>query len=65
MSDKDLLVVISEILRKQDRHSEILNSQTKILDSHTEILNSQTEILNSQNRLLQKQKIMGGSVKIF
>lgn len=62
MSDKDLLAAISEMLRKQDQHSEILNKQSEILDkhseilsSHTEILNSHTEILNGHTRILEKQ----------
>lgn len=42
MSDKDLLVVISKMLRKQDQNSEILNNQTKILSTHSDILNQHT-----------------------
>jgi cysteinyl-tRNA synthetase len=32
MSDKDLLVMISEMLRKQDQHSELLSKQTETLE---------------------------------
>ena len=32
MSDKDLFVVISEMLRKQDQHSELLSKQTETLE---------------------------------
>jgi hypothetical protein len=34
MSEKDLVSLISEMLRKQDQHSEILNKQTEILNLH-------------------------------
>ena|ERR1700733_8562109 len=68
MSDKDFLVVISEMLRKQDQqaekldvhsnilnqHTEILNQHTEILNQHTEILNQQTELLNQHNKILMK-----------
>ncbi|TKC00138.1 restriction endonuclease subunit S domain-containing protein [Pedobacter cryophilus] len=45
MSDKDLLVVISEMLRKQDQHSELLNKQSEILVKQTEMINLQTQSL--------------------
>ena len=61
MSDKDLLVVISEMLRKQDQqaekleeHSVILNQHTRILDEHTGILNEQSGILNEQSGLIRE-----------
>lgn len=46
MSDKDLLVVISEMLRKQDQHSELLNKQSEILVKQTEMINLQTQSLD-------------------
>jgi len=55
MNDKDLLVVISEMLQKQDQHSEILNKQSEILNKHSEILNGHTEILNGHTKILEKQ----------
>ena len=62
MSDKDLLVVISEMLRKQDQqaekldeHSRILNQHSGILNEHTEILNEHTGILRSHTEILNKQ----------
>jgi hypothetical protein len=45
MKDKDLLVVIAEMLRKQDQHSEILNLHTQILNQHTQILERTNETL--------------------
>jgi len=61
MSDKDLLVVISEMLHKQDlqaekldEHSLILNQHTGILNQHTEILNQHTEILNQHTEILNQ-----------
>ena len=45
MSDKDLLVVVSEMLRKQDQHSELLNKQSEILVKQTEMINLQTQSL--------------------
>jgi hypothetical protein len=47
MSDKDLLVVISEMLRKQDQHSEILSNQTKILNIHTKKFEEMDSTLKS------------------
>lgn len=35
MADKDLLVIIAEMLRKQDQHTEILKQQSKILEQHS------------------------------
>ncbi|MDB5088358.1 MAG: hypothetical protein JWR09_2352 [Mucilaginibacter sp.] len=62
MSDKDLLVVISEMLRKQDQqaekldeHSRILNQHSEILNEHTEILNEHTGILKNHTEILNKQ----------
>lgn len=45
MKDKDLLVVVGEMLRKQDQHSEILNLHTQILNQHTQILEKTNETL--------------------
>lgn len=61
MSDKDLLVVISEMLRKQDQqaekldvHSNILNLHTEILNEHTGLLNRQIDISNQQTTLINE-----------
>lgn len=65
MSDKDLLVVIAEMLRKQDQqaeklgeHSVILNQHTEILNQHTEILNQHTGILNQHTEVLIEQRVL-------
>jgi hypothetical protein len=50
MNDKDLLVGISEMQRKQDQHSEILNKQSEILNRQTEILNLHSDILNLHSK---------------
>jgi hypothetical protein len=55
MSDKDLLVVISEMLRKQDQQAEKLDEHSAILNHHTEILNHQSEILERNTDILNKQ----------
>jgi hypothetical protein len=47
VSDKDLFVVISEMLRKQNQHAEILSNQTKILNKHSEILSIHTKKFES------------------
>ena len=47
MSDKDLLVVISEMLRKQDQQAEKLDEHSRILNQHTEILEETKETLKS------------------
>ncbi|MEP6613081.1 MAG: hypothetical protein ABJA76_14375 [Mucilaginibacter sp.] len=52
MSDKDLLVVISEMLRKQDQQAEKLDEHSRILNHHTEILNKQIDISNRQTTLI-------------
>jgi hypothetical protein len=44
MSDKDLLVVISEMLRKQDQQAEILNEHTKIINETNNNLNEFIEL---------------------
>ena len=61
MSDKNPLVVISEMLHKQDlqaekldEHSLILNQHTGILNQHTEILNQHTQILNQHAGLIKE-----------
>jgi predicted nucleic acid-binding Zn-ribbon protein len=48
MSDKDLLVVISEMLRKQDQHSELLSKQTETLEKIGTSLNNFIEISINQ-----------------
>ena len=63
MKDKDLLVVIAEMLRKQDQHSEILNLHTQILNQHTQILNQHTQILEKTNDTLSV--FMDVSIKQF
>lgn len=45
MSDKDLLVVISEMLRRQDQHTEILNGHTRILEQQSNILSTVSSTL--------------------
>ncbi|HEY8929672.1 MAG TPA: hypothetical protein VIM55_10805 [Mucilaginibacter sp.] len=55
MSDKDLSVVISEMLRKQDQQAEKLDEHSSILNHHTEILNQHTDILNKQIEISNKQ----------
>ncbi len=47
MSDNDLSVVISKMLRKQDQHSEILSNQTKILNIHTKKFEEMDSTLKS------------------
>ena len=54
MSDKDLLVVISEMLRKQDQHSELLNKQTETLEKIGSSLNNFIDI--SVNQFEKQQK---------
>ena len=44
MSGKDLLVVISEMLRKQDQHSEKLDEHTEILKETNESLKNFVDI---------------------
>ena len=55
MSDKDLLVVISEMLRKQDQQAEKLDEHSRILNQHSEILNEHTVILKNHTQILNKQ----------
>lgn len=54
MSDKDLLVVISEMLRKQDQHSELLGKQSETLEKIGSSLNNFIEI--TINQFEQQQK---------
>ena len=54
MSGKDLLVVISEMLRKQDQQAEKLDEHSTILNQHTVILNQQTKILNQHTGLIKE-----------
>jgi hypothetical protein len=44
MSDKDLLVVISEMLRKQDQQAEILAKHTQILGETNETLKNFVDV---------------------
>ena len=53
MSDKDLLVVISEMLRKQDQHSELLSKQTESINKIGSSLDNFIEI--SINQFEQQQ----------
>lgn len=53
MTDKDLLVIIAEMLRKQDQHTEILQKQGEILQKQNETLQKQGEILNDMNLTLK------------
>lgn len=55
MSDKDLLVGISEMLRKQDQQAEKLDDHSRILNQHSEILNEHTGILKNHTEILNKQ----------
>lgn len=63
MKDKDLLVVIAEMLRKQDQQSEILNQHTQILGQHTQLLTNQSLLLEKTNETLSA--FMEVSVKQF
>ena len=61
MIDKDLLVVISEMLRKQDQHSELLSKQTEMINLQTQSLEKIGSSLNnfieiSINQFEQQQK---------
>jgi hypothetical protein len=53
MSDKDLLVVISEMLRKQDQQAEKLDEHSTILNQQTEILNLHTGLIKETNDTLK------------
>ncbi|MFD2162520.1 hypothetical protein ACFSJU_08950 [Paradesertivirga mongoliensis] len=44
MKDKDLLVVIAEMLRKQDQHTEILTNQSRLLEKTHETLTAFMEV---------------------
>lgn len=54
MADKDLLVIIAEMLRKQDQHTEMLSSQSSILSRQTEILEKHSEIMTDTNKTLKQ-----------
>lgn len=54
MSDKDLLVVISEMLRKQDQQAEILAKHTQILGETNETLKSFVEVSIQQFQQQEK-----------
>jgi len=54
MSDKDLLVVISEMPHKQDLQAEKLDEHSVILNQHTEILSQHTHILNQHSGLIKE-----------
>lgn len=47
MGEKDLVSLISEMLRKQDQHSEILNKQIEILTLHSKKFESMENTLSS------------------
>lgn len=61
MSDKQLIVFMLEMLKKQDRHLNLARENLKILESHTEILyrNSVTldKIQNTLNQLIKNTKV--------
>jgi hypothetical protein len=63
MTDKDLLVVVSEMLRKQDQQSEKLDEHSEIMNKHTEILNQQTNLINETNNTLRQ--LMEVSIQQF
>ena len=44
MKDKDLLVVIAEMLRKQDQQTQILTNQSLLLEKTNETLNTFMEV---------------------
>ena len=54
MSDKDLLVVISEMLRKQDQQAEKLDEHSVILNRHTAILDHHTGLITETNETLKR-----------
>jgi hypothetical protein len=56
MSDKDLLVVISEMLRKQDQHAEKLDLHSEILNEHTKLLKNQIDISNKQTDSINEMR---------
>ncbi|MFC5284216.1 hypothetical protein [Pedobacter alpinus] len=47
MKDKDFLVVISEMLRKQDQQSELLSQQMDVLSQQSVTLTKIADTLNS------------------
>lgn len=53
MADKDLLVIIAEMLRKQDQHTEILKQQTGMLAETNTTLKQLVEISVHQFQLQQ------------
>lgn len=66
MDKDDILVVIAELLRKQDKMIEVMNgfmgqtseqlsSHNNILEKHTNILERHTNILERQDKILEKQ----------
>jgi hypothetical protein len=54
MSDKDPLVVISEMLRKQDQQAEKLGEHSTILNHHTKILDQHTGLIMETNETLKQ-----------
>ena len=54
MTDKDLLVVISEMLRKQDQQAELLSKQAVVLNHHTQILTDHTRLIKDNNDTLKE-----------
>jgi len=63
MTDKDLLVVISEMLRKQDQQAELLSKQAVVLNHHTQILTDHTRLIKDNNDTLKE--FVDVSVKEF
>jgi len=62
MKNEDRIVeLLVEMLRKQDRHEEIIHSQSEILKSHSELLKElvkgQQELVESQNKLVKGCKL--------
>ncbi|MDO3640369.1 hypothetical protein [Mucilaginibacter sp. L3T2-6] len=60
MTDKDLLVVISEMLRKQDQQSEILGKHTQILqetrDALSDFIDISTQEFQRNNSFNERQE---------
>lgn len=70
MTDKDLLVIIAGMLRKQDQHTEMLSKQSGILRKQAEILEHNSEIMQKQTEILTEtnntiKQFVGISIKQF
>jgi pyruvate/2-oxoacid:ferredoxin oxidoreductase beta subunit len=60
MKDKDLLVVIAEMLRKQDQHTEILTNQSILLEKSYETLTAFMDVSVKQFEQQQfNEKFLG------